>query len=126
MKHKVTVLYYYTTYINLLIIFIVTKRGQKWFKRNKKNLRYNRREHYKILMLLIFSNIPKNHFSSATVMHIGQSRFLLMCKLCKYFTVNVSFQIETKFTERPTSMLVFIKKQFSPFLDQRLSSRSKA
>ena len=74
-----------------------------------------------------FIKYSENHFSSATVMHIGQSRYFADVQtLCKYFTVNFSFQIETKFTERPTSMLVFIKKQFSPFLDQRLSSSSKA
>ena len=67
-------------------------------------------------MLLFFSNIHKNHFSSATVMHIGQSRFLLMCKLCKYFTVNVSFQIETKFTERDQLQCWFLlKSNFPPF-----------
>ena len=90
MNHTVTVLYYYyTILINLLIIFIVTKGDRNGLKVTKKSLRHNRREHYKILMLLIFTKIPKNHFSSATVMHIGQSRYFADVQTVQIFHSKV-------------------------------------
>ena len=64
--------------------------------------------------MLLFSQIFTRTISPQQFCTLDKADILLMCKLCKYFTVNVSFQIETKFTEQPTSLLVFIKKQFFP------------